>query len=62
MNYKLGKQDRILKHRLPNSQFIIGPEAVPGHSAGSLIPAHGGVKAEGEQGKKMSRYGRPSVG
>jgi len=45
MNYKLGG-------RLPNSQFIIGPEAVPGYSAGSLIPAHGGVKAEGEQGKR----------
>ena len=45
MNYNLGG-------RLPNSQFIIGPEAVPGHSAGSLIPAHGGVKAEGEQGKR----------
>jgi hypothetical protein len=62
MNYNLVEAGRDIEASTPKSQFIIGPEAVPGHSAGSLIPAHGGVKTEGEQGKKMSRYGRPPVG
>ena len=52
MNYNLVEAGRDIEASTPKFAVHNRTGGRPGHSAGSLIPAHGGVKAEGEQEKR----------
>jgi hypothetical protein len=62
MSYDLMEAGRDIEASTPNFAVHHRTGGRPRSFGSQLISAHGGVKAEGEQGKKMSRYGRPPVG